>query len=243
MIYLLIGMSLFFLAIGFIVTENNAKNIISGYNTLDDEEKKKVDIIAYVSYFKKFHLLLGLSFLFIGLIIYLLSKGTVVIFFAVYPIAAYIYFLRSANKYTKGQFAKLNTVGVWTLVITLIIVLAVFAFAYKEDKVTFDFEKIEFHGVYGEEVLISEVHSIELVNTLPEISFKTHGFAMGEINKGYFKTKDGNTVKLVLNSSYKPYLLITKTDGEKIYFSAREESNEEIYGSMKNNFADSLFEK
>lgn len=48
MIYVLIATSLIFVALGFLVTEKNAKYLLSGYNTLSKEERKKFD-------FKKIH--------------------------------------------------------------------------------------------------------------------------------------------------------------------------------------------
>ena len=83
-------------------------------------------------------------------------------------------------------------------------------------------------GSYGEILKRPEIQSIELVAHLPEITSKTNGFALGTIKKGYFKTKNGETVKLIINSDNKPIMLFTKTDGNKIYYSAAGKSNEEI---------------
>ena len=41
MIYVIIGMSVLFVAIGFLVTERNAKYLLAGYNTMSEEERKK----------------------------------------------------------------------------------------------------------------------------------------------------------------------------------------------------------
>jgi hypothetical protein len=44
MIYAILGTSLLFVAIGFIVDEKNAKYLLSGYNTMNEEDRQKVDI-------------------------------------------------------------------------------------------------------------------------------------------------------------------------------------------------------
>lgn len=67
MIAVFVGMSLLFIAIGFIVTENNAKYVLSGYNTMNEEDRKKVDIKKYIPYFRNFHIFLGISYLVLGL--------------------------------------------------------------------------------------------------------------------------------------------------------------------------------
>ncbi|MGV3588702.1 MAG: DUF3784 domain-containing protein [Adhaeribacter sp.] len=234
MIYVLIGMSILFVAIGFIVTENNAKYLLSGYNTMREEEQKKVNIKAFIPYFRKFHVFLGVSFLVFGLILnYLIDENAGGIFLAVYPILAYIYFIGTSSKYSNGLNTKRNKIGIYILIGTLVFVMGLLGFGLKEDKLYFNPTAIEFSGSYGETLTPSEIQSIELVNQLPKIIFKTNGFALGKVNKGYFKTETGEIVKLILNADHKPYMLVTKSDGKKIYFSAKQASNTNLLEEMK----------
>lgn len=100
-------MSLLFVAIGFIVTENNAKYLLSGYNMMSEEDRKKVDIQAYIPYFRRFHVFLGLSFLVFGVALnYLVHENAAGIFSVVYPILAYLYFITSSSKFSKGLSTK-----------------------------------------------------------------------------------------------------------------------------------------
>jgi hypothetical protein len=48
---------------------------------------------------------------------------------------------------------------------------------------------------------------------------KSDGFAAGDFRKGYFRTKDRKTVKLIMNKKENPLLLLRTTKGE-IYFSS-----------------------
>ncbi|MFW5761789.1 MAG: hypothetical protein ACOCXH_12495 [Cyclobacteriaceae bacterium] len=70
-------------------------------------------------------------------------------------------------------------------------------------------------------------------NQLPKITLKTNGFALGTIRKGYFKTEKEEIVKLILNSDNKPYILVTKFDGRKFYFSSKDQSNEKLLNEMR----------
>lgn len=79
------------------------------------------------------------------------------------------------------------------------------------------------------------------MNHLPKTILKTNGFALGSSRKGYFKTEEGEIIKLILNSNTKPYLLLTKKNGEKIYFSDKASSNEEIYHKLKKAFPNIVF--
>lgn len=103
MIYITSGISLLFLAIGFILTKNNAKYLLAGYNTMSEEKRRQLDIQPFLLYFRKFHIFLGLSFFIISsILIYVVSEKAGGLFISIYPILAYLYFFWSSAKYTKG---------------------------------------------------------------------------------------------------------------------------------------------
>ena len=234
MIYALLALSLLFVAIGFLVTENNAKYLLSGYNTMSEAERKQVDIKSYILFFKKFHLFLGASNLIIGLFLfYLVSKNASGIFLCTYPILAYIYFIWTSGNYSQGPKTSWDKIGIVILTGVLVLVTMLIVWEFKEDKITIQSGEIEIEGDYGEVIAASDIESVNLIHQLPKISIKTNGFALGSVRKGHFNTSDGENVKLVLNSDQVPCILITKKSGEKIYFSAKEQSNQGIFEEMK----------
>ncbi len=233
MIYVLIGMSLLFIAIGFIVTENNAKYLLAGYNTMSEKERKKVDIKSYIPYFKKFHITLGISFLVLGYGINLINKNTAGIFLVLYPTLAYIYFAVASSKFSGGLNTRFNKIGLFIIVSAFIFIVGFLAYGFKENKILFDSQKIEIKGNYGETLQIDQIKKIEIKNELPKITLKTNGFALGDVKKGYFKTENGEVIKLILNSAQKPYILFTKSNGKKVYYSAKKKSNREILNEIK----------
>lgn len=234
MIYVIIGLGLLFMAIGFMVTEKNAKYLLAGYNTMKEEDRKKVDIKGYLQYFKKFHIYLGVSFTVLGVILaYFVSENAGGIFLAVYPILAYIYFFLTSSKYAKELSKKGNKIGVAVLIGSLILVIGLLVYGFKENKIFINDDHITIEGFYGEMLSEAEIQRIELVDQLPEITLRTNGFALGSIRKGYFKTKGGDSVKLILNSDHKPIILLIKTDGKKIYYSAKDTPNEEVLNDIK----------
>lgn len=127
----------------------------------------------------------------------------------------------------------------WVIVIlvgTLVFVGVLLGYGLKEDKLILESQAILFEGHYGETLTPSDVRSIELVDQLPQITFKTNGFGLGSVRKGYFRTKEKEVVKLILNGDQQPVILFTKTDGKKIYFSARNTSNEGIINELQQIF-------
>jgi hypothetical protein len=229
MLYVIISLGLLFLATGFFINENNAKQYLSGYNMMDEEERRKIDIKAYLKFFRNFHIFLAISFLLAGTsLTYFIGKNAGGIFIAVYPIMAYMYFLDAGSKFFKGASTTLNKAGMVILSGSLIFVLTLLAFGFAENKLVIDADSITFKGIYGEKLTAQQIQSIELAEQLPEIKFKTNGFALGTIHKGNFRTKDGETIKLILNDTQRPVILITQTNGKKIYFSAKNQPNEKV---------------
>ena len=112
MIYVLVCMGIFFVVLGFVLTENNAKFILAGYNTMTQEEQAKVHISDYIAFFRKFHIYFGLSFLIFGFVLFYLElRNAVGLFIAFYPILGYIYFLSKSAKFTKNVSAKNNKIN------------------------------------------------------------------------------------------------------------------------------------
>ena len=106
-------------------------------------------------------------------------------------------------------------------------------YGFKESKLSIYTNSIKISGPYGEDIAFSEIESIKMVHQLPKIRFKKNGFALGPVNKGYFKTNGGTVIKLIINSESSSYILFVKKSGDRIYFSAKDTSNIGIYDELK----------
>ncbi len=201
---------------------------------MKEEDRQKFDIKSYIPYFRKFHLFLGISYLVLGLLItYLINEEVGGIFLGIYPILAYGYFMWSSRKFSKNINTKWNKLGIYILIAALIFVIGMMYSGVKEDKLIVHPQSIEFTGSYSETLNQNEIQNIALVKALPNIVRKTHGFAVGKIRKGYFKTDQDEVIKLIINEDKGSYILFTKTNGKKVYFSSKEKSNESILNEIK----------
>lgn len=233
MIYLFIGLGLLFIAIGYLVSENNARYLLSGFNTLSKEEQEKFDIKSFIPYSRKFHLFLGISFVVIGVALtYLISENAGGIFLCVYPIVAYIYFMWKAHKLSKGTHSPWAKTHSYILVGSLIFVIALLRYGFREDELLITPHGIEIEGIYGEDLLSADILSVSLVNKVPVLTRKNNGFALGTIKKGYFSSNEG-PIKLILNSENKPCILIQTKSGKKIYYSGKETDNSVILAQLE----------
>ena len=106
--YIIIAISIFFVCIAFVVTEKNAKYLLSGYNTMSAEERKNVDLHSLITYFRNFFIFLGITFSLISLmLIYFVNKNVATVFICVYPVAACIYLVVNGQKFYKNPSSKL----------------------------------------------------------------------------------------------------------------------------------------
>lgn len=102
--FVILGMGIFFVALAFILSENNARYLLSGYNTMSEEERRKFDISGYIPYFKKFHLFLGVSLALMGMpISYIYGDDAGGIFLAAYTLLGYTFFIVSSRKFMSGK--------------------------------------------------------------------------------------------------------------------------------------------
>ena len=233
MLYLIILLSITFYSIAFILTEKNAKHFLSGYNTLSEKERKKIDIRSYIKLFKQFHIFLGSSLLTIGLLInYLLGGNFNIIFLSVYPILAYLYFIIKSKEYFKKVNQTSYKIVVGIVGVILIFIFGTFYYSLKENQIITHDNYIEITGMYGEEIQKNEIDSI-YISSLPKLKIKVNGFATGTTKKGYFRTEKEEKIKLIMNTKQNNYLVIKKKNGTKVYFSAKE-NNEEIILKIKN---------
>jgi len=236
MIIVSILLAFIFIGIGFLITEKNAKYLLSGYNTMSEEDKKNFNLTEYLKFFRKFHIFLGTSLLIVSLILfYFVDADYSGVFAGVYPIVAYIYFIWKGKRFNNMKDEQTKGSFIFALIImvaVLIGIVAMFAYSLQDNPVEIKDDIIQIGGDYGIDLSIKDIQSIELVNELPEITSKINGFALQNTEKGLFRTSTDEKVKLLINSQNKPFILIITKTNEKIYYSSKEKSNQEIYNQL-----------
>jgi TRAP-type C4-dicarboxylate transport system permease large subunit len=96
MIYVIIGVSLIFGSLAFILTKDNAQYLLAGYNTMSKEQREQreqIDIEAYLKMFKQAHITLAISTLVLGVVTLLwFGDRSAALFISIYPLLFYGYF-------------------------------------------------------------------------------------------------------------------------------------------------------
>jgi hypothetical protein len=158
MLFPIAFISLLFIAIAFIVTEKNARYILAGYNTMSEAERNAFDIKSYIPFFRKFYIFLGISlFLICCALNYLISANAAITFLAIYPIVAHFYSISKSATYYKGVKPKKYALAYIILGGALLLVVSLMVTGNRESELTFNSDKIEITGMYGETLSASDI--------------------------------------------------------------------------------------
>lgn len=230
-INLIIG--LFMIALGFLV--KSFPNLIAGYNTMSKEKKKNVDVEGLSTFMRNVFILIGLTIIFGYYILTFFGFNAVaniivpfVIVSGVTVIA--IYAQRFDHNKNKAKRTKLTYL---ILGIVLLFVIGSSALGYIPSKTTFTENTVEFSGMYGFDLEISNIEDIELADEIPLIMTRTNGFSLGSVKKGTFNLDGFGKSQLLLHSDKPPYLIITKRDGDKIIVNYESlAKTKELYGEI-----------
>tara|TARA_B100001115_G_C15752012_1_gene367808 strand:+ start:240 stop:950 length:711 start_codon:yes stop_codon:yes gene_type:complete len=218
MLYLIIGMSLLFLVLAFVVNTNNARFLLSGYNTMTEKERAHFDLKGFLKQFKRFHIFLGLSFGIIGVLLFFQwGQNVAGWFLGLFPMLAYLVFIIRAKRFDHNP----PRYSYWAIGVLLVCIIGVSTLLiYGDQNIDFVVQDQEVHisGMYGADFKIDGIESFRLVDELPPISSRLNGYAMDPVFKGYFRTKTGDKVKLLVLSKASPLLYIQLKNGEEIYF-------------------------
>lgn len=107
MIYVIIGVSLIFGSLAFILTVDNAKYYFAGYNTMPKEQREQVDIETYLKMFKQAHITLAISTFLLGVVTLLwFGDRVAALFISIYPLLFYVYFLFKTYPLFKQKKSK-----------------------------------------------------------------------------------------------------------------------------------------
>jgi len=100
--YPVIFVSALYYAIGYFINEENSKYLLSGYNTMSDQERKNFDKENYLTFFKSFFKQQSLISFLIFQISYLIFKvEESLIFWSIYITIAIVYLVVKSQKFNK----------------------------------------------------------------------------------------------------------------------------------------------
>ncbi len=106
-------------------------------------------------------------------------------------------------------------------VVTFGLLIGLFYVGYQDFELKEQKDSFEITGMYGGKWNYSEVQKVELLDQMPEVTWKQNGFGLATLAKGQFKVKNYGSSLLFIHKDSPPYLYI-EADGEKIFINSED---------------------
>ena len=216
--------------------------LISGYNTMSKEKKKNVDIEKLAIMVGNFCFVLA-AFVFIIMIFIVFELIIPAIISGILMVGAVIFLLVKAQKYDGNAINSDGTMKKSTkIIIGVVVAFLVLVFSgagvllYQSNKpILYEAttDALVINGVYGERIDYKNISNLYIKDSIPDITFRTNGSAVGDMLKGYFNVTGMGNVKLFINKGIKSYIYIETSSGTIILNSEDEQKTRELYDKIK----------
>lgn len=139
------------------------------------------------------------------------------------------------------RFRLLNIPGVdtpsakWTLVIiglTVVFIVAILTFSNQSPKIEVGEETISISGMYGSEIPVSGIVSVELLEKMPPVKMRTNGSSTHKYNKGHFLLKSGENCMMFIHNEA-PYIELRTTNNLYYFNGSTREETTELFEKVK----------
>lgn len=215
---LLIGASL--IICGFLVKKYPM--LISGYNTMSDEEKKNVDIKGLSSFLKKGLICMGLIMAIFASLLSWLGLSSISYLFLIISLFLGMFILmaksRNYDSNIENKFSKLLP-AIIVGVIGIGVFISLIGGAQPTEVIVKE-KSVKFTGQYGITIQKSNIEKVELLRYIPYIKWKSNGLGIGDVFKGHFVLDGLGKCRLYICSPRSPYILIKLNNGDKIIFNS-----------------------
>ena len=253
-----VEIGLLFIIVAIVVGVFKQTWLIAGINTMSREKKAKMDLDYLGKYFGLFFGIFG------GIIIlsvFICTYLNIMNYFHRFiPIAIIVFcaFLilyfnvikrkriyTASNVEQTGQTeADLRPINISKKILQASIAIVIIAFVgfttywgYKEPKVEIDSNAFALKGMYGVNLPFAEITETDTItwDKMPAISIRTNGISLNKVNRGKFKTTDGDNIYMSIYSGVSPVIRIVKQDGS-VYYINRKNADEtrQIFNTLKN---------
>lgn len=127
-------------------------------------------------------------------------------------------------------------IGTILAVVTLGPIIYLTVSSYQGYGTTLKEDRIEISGMYGDEWAYEDIQDVQLLDQMPEVSWKQNGIGLPSLAQGHFKVKGYGSSLLFIQKGYSPVLYIELED-DQIFVNSKDRGEtlkwyEEIQGKM-----------
>ena len=138
-----------------------------------------------------------------------------------------IRFVRDVVKSAKA--ARIAWGFAWVI---MVIVALTLALSFRPTRITVGEETIKISGMYGREIPVSDIVSVDLLDEMPPIAMRTNGSDTGNQAKGHFRFSNGEKCMLFIHKKA-PYIQLRTTDNLYYLNYSDKEKTVELFESLK----------
>jgi len=114
----------------------------------------------------------------------------------------------------------------WYKFIPIAIIAPVMLFiymGYKQPRVVFCSDAFKLKGLYGVNIPLGSIAKADTIawREMPAISIRTNGISLMKVHRGNFRTKDGDKIRLSVNSGSSPVIRIVDRNGAVYYINRK----------------------
>ena len=129
----------------------------------------------------------------------------------------------------------------WFKFISIAIVASVILLlymGYRQPRVVFDSDAFKLKGIFGVNIPLADITKADTIawREMPAISIRTGGISLFKVNRGRFRTADGEKVRLNIHRGVSPVIRLVDNDGITYYINRKNVAEtREIFNKIKTN--------
>jgi len=136
---------------------------------------------------------------------------------------------KSGKLVKSAKAAKIAWGFAWVVMLFAAFTLAL---SFRPTKITVSEENIKISGLYGREIPISDIVSVELLDEMPPIAMRTNGSDTGSQAKGHFRFSNGESCMLFIHKQ-PPYIQMRTTNDLYYLNLSDKEKTVELFETLK----------
>ena len=137
---------------------------------------------------------------------------------------------KSGKLVKSAKAARIAWGFAWVVMVFAAISLAL---SFRPTKITVGEENIRISGLYGREIPIADIVSVELLDEMPPIAMRTNGSDTGNQAKGHFRFSNGESCMLFIHKEA-PYIQLRTTKDLYYLNLSDKEKTVELFETLKN---------
>ncbi|WP_433957410.1 DUF3784 domain-containing protein [Cytobacillus horneckiae] len=215
--------AILFIILGWVIRFKGIYGLISGFNTRSEAEQQELIEKGYPQKTGSLIFFTGIGMILLFPITFssfAYANEVIFGFMLIFLLGGMIY-LSKFEIHRKKKRSYIISLSLFIIIVGGI--AAITAFSYQGYTLKTTNSGFEITGMYGEEWDYANVVNVELMDSLPDVTWRQNGVGLPTLSKGYFKVEGYGSSLLFIQHQSPPYLYI-ETDERPIFINDKDPS-------------------